>query len=200
MEMGSHTWKCDCLKRSWVTPDDQMVMLDLNTKSTISFILEAFLWLCHVVETHPRRWIDRNLFLIHFLTGQLLCKMSNGLSQLSKSCVGEGPPHSVGAQNRKVRDGNRLKNGSGKDEERPDKYTSLSRRVTNDRCVIRMGIGSGKKREEGCERRWGGFSVINKTITDGGVAPPPLLLTIVLMSSNLKNLRISRNSKDSIEG
>ena len=35
----------------------------------------------------------------------------------------------------------------------------------------------------------------NKTITDGGVAPPTILLTIVMMSSNLKSLRISRNSK-----
>ena len=36
----------------------------------------------------------------------------------------------------------------------------------------------------------------NNAITDGGVAPPPLLLTIVMMSSNLKSLRISRNFKD----
>ena len=43
-------------------------------------------------------------------------------------------------------------------------------------------------------------SPFNNAITDGGVAPPPLLLTIVMMSSNLKNLRISRNSKDSKEG
>ena len=41
---------------------------------------------------------------------------------------------------------------------------------------------------------------LNNAITDGGVAPPPLLLTIVMLSSNLKNLRISRNSKDSIDG
>ena len=40
----------------------------------------------------------------------------------------------------------------------------------------------------------------NNAITDGGVAPPPLLLTIVMMSSNLKSLRIFRNFKDSIEG
>ena len=38
------------------------------------------------------------------------------------------------------------------------------------------------------------------TITDGGVASPPLLLTIVMMSSNSKSLRISQNSKDSGEG
>ena len=31
----------------------------------------------------------------------------------------------------------------------------------------------------------------NKTITDGGVAPPTILLTIVMMSSNIKSLRIS---------
>ena len=37
----------------------------------------------------------------------------------------------------------------------------------------------------------------NNAITDGGVAPPTLLLTIVMMSSNLKSLIISRNSKDS---
>ena len=37
------------------------------------------------------------------------------------------------------------------------------------------------------------------TITDGGVAPPTLLLTIVMISLNLKSLRISRNSKDSRE-
>ena len=37
--------------------------------------------------------------------------------------------------------------------------------------------------------------VINNAITDGGVAPPTILLTIVMMSSNLKSLRISRNSK-----
>ena len=37
-------------------------------------------------------------------------------------------------------------------------------------------------------------------ITDGGVAPPEILLTLVMMSSNLKSLRISRNSKDSREG
>ena len=36
---------------------------------------------------------------------------------------------------------------------------------------------------------------INNAITDGGVAPPTILLTIVMMSSNLKSLRISRNSK-----
>ena len=41
---------------------------------------------------------------------------------------------------------------------------------------------------------------INNAITDGGVAPPTILLTIVMMSSNLKSLRISRNSKDSREG
>ena len=41
---------------------------------------------------------------------------------------------------------------------------------------------------------------INKTITDGGVASPTLLQTIVMVSSNLKSLRISRNSKDSREG
>ena len=35
----------------------------------------------------------------------------------------------------------------------------------------------------------------NNAITDGGVAPPTILLTIVMMSSNLKSLRISRNSK-----
>ena len=40
----------------------------------------------------------------------------------------------------------------------------------------------------------------NNAITDGGLAPPPLLLTIVMMSSNLKSLRIFRNFKDSIEG
>ena len=40
----------------------------------------------------------------------------------------------------------------------------------------------------------------NNTITDGGVAPPTLLQTIVMVSSNLKSLRISRNSKDSREG
>ena len=40
----------------------------------------------------------------------------------------------------------------------------------------------------------------NNAITDGGVAPPTILLTIVMMSSNLKSLRISRNSKDSREG
>ena len=41
---------------------------------------------------------------------------------------------------------------------------------------------------------------VNNAITDGGVAPPPLLLTIVMMSSNLKSPRIFRNFKDSIEG
>ena len=40
----------------------------------------------------------------------------------------------------------------------------------------------------------------NNAITDGGVAPPEILLTIVMMSSNLKSLRISRNSKDCREG
>ena len=44
------------------------------------------------------------------------------------------------------------------------------------------------------------LSCFNNAITDGGVAPPTLLLTIVMMSSNLKSLRISRNSKDSREG
>ena len=38
---------------------------------------------------------------------------------------------------------------------------------------------------------------VNNAITDGGVAPPTILLTIVMMSSNLKSLIISRNSKDS---
>ena len=37
--------------------------------------------------------------------------------------------------------------------------------------------------------------ILNNAITDGGVAPPTILLTIVMMSSNLKSLRISRNSK-----
>ena len=41
---------------------------------------------------------------------------------------------------------------------------------------------------------------INKTITDGGVALPTWLLTIVMMSSDLRSLRISRNAKDSREG
>ena len=41
---------------------------------------------------------------------------------------------------------------------------------------------------------------LNNAITDGGVAPPEILLTIVMMSSNLKSLRISINSKDSREG
>ena len=40
----------------------------------------------------------------------------------------------------------------------------------------------------------------NNAITDGGVAPPEILLTIVMMSSNFKSLRISRNSKDCREG
>ena len=40
----------------------------------------------------------------------------------------------------------------------------------------------------------------NNAITDGGVAPPEILLTIVMVSSNLKSLRISRNSKDCREG
>ena len=40
-----------------------------------------------------------------------------------------------------------------------------------------------------------GNSKYNNAITDGGVAPPTILLTIVMMSSNLKSLRISRNSK-----
>ena len=35
----------------------------------------------------------------------------------------------------------------------------------------------------------------NNAITDGGVAPPTILLTN-MMSSNLKSLRISRNSKE----
>ena len=41
---------------------------------------------------------------------------------------------------------------------------------------------------------------INNAITDGGVAPPEILLTIVMMSSNFKSLRISRNSKGCREG
>ena len=45
-----------------------------------------------------------------------------------------------------------------------------------------------------------GLMLNNNAITDGGVAPPTILLTIVMMSSNLKSLRISRNSKDSREG
>ena len=40
----------------------------------------------------------------------------------------------------------------------------------------------------------------NNTITDGGVAPPTLLLTIVMISSIFNSLRISRNSKDSRRG
>ena len=40
----------------------------------------------------------------------------------------------------------------------------------------------------------------NNAITDGGVAPPEILLTLVMMSSNLKSLRISRNSKGCREG
>ena len=48
---------------------------------------------------------------------------------------------------------------------------------------------------------WGPVLIkVNNTITDGGVASPPLLLTIVMCSSNSKSLRISRNSKDSREG
>ena len=38
------------------------------------------------------------------------------------------------------------------------------------------------------------------TITDGGVASPPHLLTIEMMFSNFKNLISSRNFKDSWEG
>ena len=37
----------------------------------------------------------------------------------------------------------------------------------------------------------------NNAITDGGVALPKFLLTIVMKFSNFKSLRISRNSKDS---
>ena len=37
----------------------------------------------------------------------------------------------------------------------------------------------------------------NNAITEGGVAPPSLLVTIVMMSSNLKGPRISRNSEGS---
>ena len=40
----------------------------------------------------------------------------------------------------------------------------------------------------------------NKTITDGGVALPTWLLSIVMMSSDLRRLRISRNAKYSREG
>ena len=41
------------------------------------------------------------------------------------------------------------------------------------------------------------LEIINNAITDGGVALPKFLLTIVMKLSNFKSLRISRNSKDS---
>ena len=60
--------------------------------------------------------------------------------------------------------------------------------VTSTQCKI-----------DGCFQKRVGFSMSKyyNAITDGGVALPKFLLTIVMKLSNFKSLRISRNSKDS---
>ena len=63
---------------------------------------------------------------------------------------------------------------------------------TNHACSENTEIHSENEGNNGVEP----VSGPNNAITDGGVAPPPLLLTIVMMSSNLKSIRISRNFKD----
>ena len=79
------------------------------------------------------------------------------------SGVRGGLPDQWGPQNRKVRNDNRVKNGSSKDEERRDKYISLSRRVTNEQMYDYNGNWIWEKAgREDAKEDGGGFYMINK--------------------------------------
>ena len=67
-------------------------------------------------------------------------------------------------------------------------------------CYVLLAIGDENSLGAGVIFCGEHYSNMNNTITDGGVALPPLLLTIVITFSNLRSLSISRNSRDSREG